>query len=74
MPGRRSLARMHARRCARSRAETVQLPSAPPGEILAEQITATGGTITVTGMNFRTDPVTAVTWTSDDGGRTWSLV
>ena len=54
-------------------AETVRLPSAPPGEILAQQITATGGTITVTGTNFRTDPVTAVTWTSDDGGQTWSL-
>ena len=54
-------------------AQTVRLPSAPAGEILAEQITASGGTITVTGTNFRTDPVTAVTWTSDDGGQTWSL-
>jgi hypothetical protein len=54
-------------------AQTVRLPAAPPGEILAEQITASAGTITVTGTNFRTDPVTAVTWTSDDGGQTWSL-
>jgi hypothetical protein len=54
-------------------AATVRLPSAPPGEILAEQITASGGSITVTGTNFRTDPVTAVTWTSGDGGQSWSL-
>jgi hypothetical protein len=54
-------------------AQTVRLPSAPSGEILAEQITASGGTITVTGTNFRTDPVTAVNWTSEDGGQTWSL-
>lgn len=53
--------------------QTILLPSAPPGEILAESIAESNGTLTVTATNFGTDPVTPVTWTSTDDGETWSL-
>jgi hypothetical protein len=53
--------------------QTIRLPSAPPGQILAEQITADGDTLTVTGENFGIDPVAQVTWTSTDDGQTWAL-
>jgi hypothetical protein len=53
--------------------QTVRLPSAPPGEILAETITASGSTLTVTATDFGTDPVSAFSWTSPDDGQTWSL-
>jgi hypothetical protein len=39
--------------------ETVRLPSAPAGEILAESITESGGALTVTATDFGTDPVSA---------------
>jgi hypothetical protein len=52
--------------------QTIRLPSVPPGEILAQQIEATGDTVTVTGTDYRTDPVSSVTWTSADGGETWA--
>ena len=51
----------------------MRLPSAPPGEILAETITGSGGSLTVTATNFGTDPVSPVSWTSTDGGQTWAL-
>jgi hypothetical protein len=53
--------------------QTVRLPSAPNGEILAENISASGGTLTVDAVNFGTDPVSSVAWTSTDGGETWSI-
>ena len=53
--------------------ETVRLPSAPPGEILAESITGSAGTLTVTATDFGTDPVSPVSWTSTDNGQTWAL-
>jgi hypothetical protein len=53
--------------------ETVRLPSAPAGEILAESITESGGTLTVTATDFGTDPVSPVAWTSTDEGQTWAL-
>ncbi len=53
--------------------QTIQLPSAENGELLAEGIEADGGTLTVTATNFGSDPVATVTWTSTDAGQTWSL-
>ncbi len=54
--------------------QTIRLPSAAPGQILAEQIAADGDTLTVTGENFGTDPVArGQPWTSTDDGQTWVL-
>jgi hypothetical protein len=53
--------------------ETLTLPAAPAGEILATTIDADGDTLTVTAEDFGSDPVTPVTWTSTDDGQTWSL-
>ena len=53
--------------------QTMRLPSTPPGEILAESITGSDGTLTVTATNFGTDPVSPVAWTSTDDGQTWAL-
>jgi hypothetical protein len=53
--------------------QTVRLPSAPPGEILAETIAAGGSTLTVTATDFGTDPVSELSWTSTDDGQTWLL-
>jgi hypothetical protein len=53
--------------------QTIRLPSAPTGEILAESITASGDSLTVTGEDFGTDPVGTVQWSSGDGGQTWTL-
>ena len=50
--------------------QTIRLPSAPPGQILAEQITDDGDTLTVTGENFGIDPVAPVRWASTDNGQT----
>lgn len=53
--------------------QTIRLPSAPAGEILAESISADGNSLTVTGEDFGADPVAAVQWSSVDGGQTWTL-
>ncbi len=53
--------------------QTVQLPAAPAGELLAEGIEADAGSLTVTATDFGSDPVATVTWTSTDAGQTWSL-
>jgi hypothetical protein len=53
--------------------QTVRLPAAPNGEILAATITADGSTLTVQGTNFGTDPTSPVSWVSTDAGETWSL-
>ena len=53
--------------------QTVRLPSAPPGEILVDGIDSDGDTLTVTGENYGVDPVSTVTWSSGDGGETWSV-
>src|SRR5689334_18472801 len=42
-------------------------------EILARADLSDGREITVARREFRTGPLTAVTWTSADGGPTWSL-
>jgi hypothetical protein len=52
-------------------AQTVTLPT-EDGQILVEQITASGTDLTVTGEDYGSAPVTTVTWTSNDGGDTWT--
>jgi PQQ-like domain len=53
---------------------TVTLPAADPlGEVLAEQIAAEGSRLTVTGTDFAADPASRVTWSSSDGGASWTL-
>jgi hypothetical protein len=54
-------------------AQTVTLPSAPPGELLADEVDSTGESLTVTATDYGRDPVTQVSWTSEDDGQTWSL-
>jgi hypothetical protein len=54
--------------------QTVTLPAAPFGQILATSIATDGDDVTVTGENFGTDPVAQVTWTSTDDGETWFLL
>ena len=53
--------------------ETIRLPPAPPGEILAQGIAADGDTLTATATDFGSDPPSPVTWSSQDGGLTWTL-
>jgi hypothetical protein len=54
-------------------AQTVTLPSAASGALLATGIDSAGETLTVTATDYGADPVTQVDWTSQDGGKTWSL-
>jgi hypothetical protein len=53
--------------------QTVTLPAAPPGALLGQDIISSGETLTVDATNFGTDPVSQVSWTSEDDGQTWAL-
>ncbi|HEX4521223.1 MAG TPA: hypothetical protein VH063_16700 [Gaiellaceae bacterium] len=53
--------------------QTVTLPSAPSGSLLAGGIDSADGVLTVTATNYGTEPVAQVNWTSADNGQTWSL-
>ena len=53
--------------------QTIHLPPVAPAQILADGISADGGTLTVTGADYGAEPVSTVTWTSADDGQDWSL-
>ncbi len=54
-----------------STAHLVTLP-AQPGQPLAQIIAANGNRLTVTALDFTEQPARKLTWTSTDGGSTWS--
>jgi hypothetical protein len=52
-------------------AQTAQLPTIR-GRFLATSLHVSWPNLTVSGTDFVADPARAVTWTSDDGGVTWT--
>jgi hypothetical protein len=54
-----------------STARVVTLPT-QPGQPLAQGIAASGSRLTVTAFDFTEQPIRKLTWTSTDGGSTWS--
>ena len=54
-----------------STGRVVTLP-AQPGQPLAQTITASSNRLTVTAFDFTVQPARKLTWTSTDGGSTWS--
>jgi hypothetical protein len=52
-------------------ATTVSLPR-QPGHPLAQTIEAAGDTVTVTATDYTVQPATTTSWTSHDGGTTWT--
>jgi len=54
-----------------STARVVTLPT-QPGQPLAQSIAASGSRLTVNASDFTEQPIRKLTWTSTDGGSTWS--
>jgi hypothetical protein len=53
--------------------QTLQLPAASRTRVLGQELRAAGSRLTVTGTDFVAQPPVQVTWSSTDGGATWTV-